>query len=254
MIEDFIALNHYYDKIYVISVKPAEGRRDLFKDRFAGLDYSFFFGADKNNFTVEQLNEKNIYSAELAKEHHRYNKVMQPGEIACSWSHRMVYEDMLDNDYERVLIFEDDAVPDPKVLRKLPEILPEIPADCEVLMWGWSKNGTSDVSTVLKKAAYNIQHRLGLLKWDHTIIKNLFARPYSSHLKKAGFHDYTYAYAVTKSGAEKLLKMQSPIQYIADNLLAHAITNNLVNGYIVYPPAFLHDNLADGSPRDSYIR
>jgi hypothetical protein len=48
--------------------------------------------------------------------------------------------------------------------------------------------------------------------------------------------------------------MQSPIQYIADNLLAHAVTNNLVNGYIVYPAAFLHDNLPDGTARDSYIR
>lgn len=254
MIKDFILLNDYYDKIYVISVKPAEGRRDLFKERFAGLDYSFFFGADKNSFTAEQLNEKNIYSAELTKKHHRYNKVMKPGEIACSWSHRMVYEDMLDNGYERVLIFEDDAVPDPKVLKKLPEILSEIPADCELLMWGWDKNGESDFSSSLKQTSYHIQHVLGLLKWDNTIIKNLFAKPFSAHLKKAGFHDYTYSYAITKSGAEKLLKMQTPIQYIADNLLAHAITKKIVSGYIVYPAAILHDNLADGTARDSYIR
>jgi glycosyl transferase family 25 len=254
MINSFKLLNDYYDHVYVLSVIAAEERRMFFSERFKGLDYSFFFGADKNQFTEEELIDKNIYSEELTKKHHRYSKGMRPGEIACAWSHSMMYEDMLANNYDRIMIFEDDAVPVPERLIQMHQILSEIPGDCELLMWGWSKNGRSDINTILKKAVYNIQSRLGILKWDHTIIKNLFARPYSSHLKKAGFHDYTYAYAITRHAAEKLLKMQSPIQYIADNLLAHAVTNNLVNGYIVYPPAFLHDNLPDGSGRDSYIR
>jgi glycosyl transferase family 25 len=95
---------------------------------------------------------------------------------------------------------------------------------------------------------------VGRLKWDHQTIRNLYASPYSSHLKKAGFHDFAHAYAITRSGAEKFLQMQTPIQYIADNLLAFAIVKNIVNGYIVYPPAILHDNLPDGTARDSYIR
>lgn len=250
----FQHLNIYYDKVYVLSVQAAEARRKLFGQRFAGLNYSFFFGADKNDFTIEELIERNIYNEELTKTHHRYTKVMKPGEIACSWSHRMIYEDMLKHNYDRVLIFEDDAVPDPEMIKQVPAILTEIPANCEVLMWGWDKNGESGLTSFVKKTGYGIQHRLGLLKWDHTIIKNLFAQPYSAHLKKAGFHDYTYAYAITKSGATKLSQMQTPIQYIADNLLAHAITKNIVSGYIVYPAAILHDNLADGTARDSYIR
>ena len=254
MQEYFRLLNSYYDKVYVLSVQAAEARRNLFEQRFAGLNYSFFFGADKNKFTIEELLEKNIYDQELTKEHHRYTKVMRPGEIACSWSHRMMYEAMLKNNYDRVLIFEDDAVPDPEMMKQVPAILSEIPPDCELLMWGWDKNGESGITSFLKKTGYRIQHGLGLLKWNHTIINNIFAQPYSPHLKKAGFHDYTYAYAITRSGAKKVLQMQTPIQYIADNLLAHAITKNIVNGYIVYPAVILHDSLADGTARDSYIR
>jgi glycosyl transferase family 25 len=247
-------LNQHYDKIYVLSVDSAVDRRKLFAERFTGLDYDFFFGADKNNFTIDELKEKKIYSEELTKKHHRYHKQMRPGEIACAWSHCMIYEDMVKKNYSRILVFEDDAVPDPEMMKKIPGILSEIPEDCEVLMWGWSKNGKSGIESLLKKTGYHIQHSLGLLKWNRTIIKNLFAKRYSTTLKKAGFHDYTYAYAITKSGAEKLLQMQTPIQYIADNLLAHAITNNVIKGFIVYPPAFLHDSLPDGSARDSYIR
>lgn len=254
MEEYFKALNVYYDKIYVVSIKPAQDRRDLFDARFAGLDYSYYFGADKNEIIVSELNEKNIYSEELSVKNHRYNKNMRPGEIACSWSHKMIYEEMLHHKYERILIFEDDAVPDPEMMPKVQGILDEVPSDCELLMWGWSKNGEADFLSLLKKTTYHLQHRFGLLKWNSTMIENLFAEPYSSNLKKAGFHDFTYAYSVTKGAAEKLIEMQTPIQYIADNLLAHAITKNILSGYIVYPAAFWHDSLPDGTARDSYIR
>jgi hypothetical protein len=121
-------------------------------------------------------------------------------------------------------------------------------------MWGWDKNGSNGWSTGFKQLIYHIQHGIGKLKWDHSIINNLYARPFSPHLKKAGFHDYTYAYSITLNGAEKLLRMQTPIQYIADNLLAHAATKAVVNGYITWPQVFLHDSLPDGTARESYIR
>ena len=247
-------LNNYYDHIYVISVKSADKRRESFIERFSGLNYSFFYGADKKDFAIEELIEKNIYSQELSRIHHRYNKTMMQGEIACAWSHKMIYEDMLKKNFDRVMIFEDDAVPESSVLNNVEIILSEIPGDCELLMWGWAKNGDLRMGSFLKKIAYHIQHKTGLLKWDHQVIHNMYASPYSDHLKKAGFHDFAHAYAITRSGAEKLIQMQTPIQYIADNLLAHAITRNIVSGYIVYPAAILHDNLPDGSPRDSYIR
>jgi glycosyl transferase, family 25 len=254
MQEPFRQLNNYYDKIYVLSVAAAASRRELFAQRFQGLAYEFFFGADKNKFTIEESIHNNIYSEELAVQRHRFSKAMKHGEIACAWSHRMMYEDMLANNYKRILIFEDDAVPDPERMKQIPAILNEIPDDLELLFWGWGKNGKPPVGAFIKKAVYHLQHRLGLLKWNHSVISNLYARPFSSQLKKAGFHDYTYAYAVTREGAEKLLQAQAPIQYIADNLLAHTATGGIVQGYITYPAVFLHDSLPDGSAKDSYIR
>jgi glycosyl transferase, family 25 len=254
MQEYFQQLNQYYDKTYVLSIESAATRRELFAQRFKGLDYSFFFGADKNKFTIEEAKAKNIFNERLARQHHRFSKTMMHGEIACSWSHKMMYKDMLANDYNRVLIFEDDAVPDEKMMINIPAILKEIPDDCELLMWGWDKNGANNLGSVIKKTFYHLQHSMGKLKWDHRMIRNLYAKPYSTHLKKAGFHDYTYAYAINRSGAEKLIEMQSPIQYIADNLLAHAATKGIVNSYITWPQVFLHDSLPDGKQRDSFIR
>lgn len=247
-------LNDYYDKIYVLSVEAASHRRELFKKRFEGLNYEFFFGADKAKFSVDEIKSKGIYNETLTRQHHRYGRAMKPGEIACAWSHKMMYEDIIQRNFERSLIFEDDALPDPDQVRKIPAILEEIPRDCELLWWGWHKNGEYNLSTKLKQSWYHVQHSLGLLKWDHQIIRNLTARPSGSHLKKAGFHDYTYAYAISRSGAQKLIGQQTPLQYIADNLLAIASTRNLLRAYTVYPAVFLHDALPDGTARDSYIR
>jgi len=254
MCTDWQILNSHYDKVFVLTVKAAINRRNLFTKRFENLDYSFFYGADKNDFDEKYLIKKEIYSKVLTQRHHRYSKGMRPGEIACSWSHRLIYEEMLKKNFDRILIFEDDAIPVPERVGQIPVILSEIPTDCELLMWGWGKNGITDINTTIKKTFYKIQHSLGILKWDHTIIKNLFATPFSTNLKKAGFHDYTFAYAITKSAAEKLIQMQTPIQYIADNLLAHANTKEKIKSYIVFPPVFLHDTLPDGAHRDSYIR
>lgn len=254
MTNPFSYINEYYDHIYVLSVQSATERRAQFENRFSGLNFQFFFGADKNKFSIEEVIKTGVYNQELAIHHHRFSKTMKHGEIACSWSHRMMYEDMLANSYQRVLIMEDDAVCDEHLLKSIPEILKEIPDNCELLMWGWAKFGKRNFFTVIKQQFYFLQHKFGKLKWGKDIIKNMYARPYSKYLKKSGFHDYTYAYAINRSGAEKLMKMQTPIQYIADNLLAHASTKGVVDAYIAYPPVFLHDNLPDGTHKDSYIR
>lgn len=218
------------------------------------MNYSYFFGADKNEFTIEEAEQKGIFSEKLARRHHRFGKTMKHGEIACSLSHRFIYEDQIKQNLARVLIFEDDAVPDPAQLPMIPMILSEIPEDCELLMWGWDKNDTEPPGAFFKKLVYHAKHAAGRLKWNHKMINHLFARPYSAHLKKAGFHDYTYAYALSLSAAKKLAVMQTPVQYIADNLLAHAATNGIVHAYITWPKVFLHDSLPDGTHRHSYIR
>jgi len=254
MQEFFRELNRYYDKIWVLSVKAATGRRELFARRFEGLDYTFYFGANKDEFSIEDTVSKNIFNDPLTRKHHRFGKTMKHGEIACSWSHKMMYEEMLAKGYEKVLIFEDDAVPDPVQMPLIPEILKEIPADAELVWWGWSKFGDRTPAGRFKQFIYHIQHRAGKLKWDDRIIRHLYARPFSTHLKKSGFHDYTYAYAINRQAAAKLVDMQTPIQYIADNLLAHAATKGVVSGYITYPAVFLHDCQPDGTQSNSYIR
>lgn len=250
----FSILNEYYDHIYVLTLERAKSRQEKISNSLKGLNYEFWLGKDKANFDVEELKAAGIYDEAAAKKIHRYNKPMNPGQIGCSWSHRCIYEDVLAKGYNRVLIFEDDALPEPSALQHTQQIVDELPKDADLLFWGYGDQYVPGKISRLTQLVYHVQHSLGLLKWNHTMISNLYPKPFSEHLFTAGFHDFTYAYAITREGAAKLLELQTPIKYIADNLLAWACTNKWVNGYITRNKVFLHDELPDGTPRDSFIR
>jgi glycosyl transferase family 25 len=82
---------------------------------------------------------------------------------------------------------------------------------------------------------YHLQKVFGQLKYSHTTIRNLYPKKRGRYLSKAGYHDCTHAYGLTRSGAEKLLALQTPISFFPDNLLAHAATNDILKAYIIQP-------------------
>ncbi|MER3464297.1 MAG: hypothetical protein C4329_07695 [Chitinophagaceae bacterium] len=235
-LQDFFkALNNFFDQVYVITLRRATERHEHFQKELQGLNYTVFYGQDKLAFDVEELKQKNIYNEALAKKNHRWNKPMPAGMIGCSWSHKLVYEDVIKNNYERVLIMEDDIVVDKKVVAVFSKALKELPKDWELLYLGYERYEELDFSAKLKKVIYHVQRLFGGTRFTHRTIKNLHPRKVSEHIFTSGYHDHTHAYAITQSAAEKLDKLQEPISFFPDNLLAYAITNEIVKGYIIKP-------------------
>ncbi|MCE3281429.1 MAG: hypothetical protein K0Q66_166 [Chitinophagaceae bacterium] len=247
----FVALNDYFDHVYVITLRRAVERQEKITQHLQGLNFSFFYGADKNDFSIDELKEKEIYNEEGAQNTHRYNKAMTGGQIGCSWSHRLVYEDILQKGFEKVLILEDDVKAAPGIAL-FNTVMRQLPPDWDLVYFDYHKNISSNIGTRIKQQVYRIQRKMGGLKWSDEMIGNLHATGYSAHLKKAGYHMYTSAYALRREAAAKLVGMQTPIVYIADDLLAHAITNNVINGFISLPRLFTQESQADKSS-GSYV-
>ncbi len=247
---DFTSLNNYFDKIVVITLQRSANRQAHIKKALDGLRYEFFWGADKNDFTIDDLVEKNIYDETLAEKHHRYGIPMNPGQVGCALSHKNIYEDIVRNNYQRTLILEDDVALIESSLRSFPAIITELPQDWELLYLDYNKN---EKNQLLKKYWYHLQRFAGGLKWDHTIINNLYPRHFSQHLSFAGFHDYTDAYAISLPGAKKLLELQSPVSYVADNLLAIASASKKVKAFISHPKLFQQLSQGDATSFDSLL-
>jgi glycosyl transferase, family 25 len=243
-------INNFFDKVYVVTLRRAELRQQQFAQRFQGLQYTFFYGQDKNDFTIEDLLKLNLYNEAAAKKIHRYGKPMKPGEIGCSWSHKLIYEDVIKNNFKQVLIFEDDAIPSLEALQNMAKAIAAFPLQAEIIYWGYGEVYKPSFLNTIKKSIMHLQHALGLLNWSHKLISKLIAKPYNQYFKHTGFNDYTYAYSIHGQAAAKLLAMQTPIQYIADNLLTHACASTCA-GYMCVPKYFLHD---DSPANISFIR
>ncbi len=249
----FEQLNCFFDKIYVITLRRATDRQEHIASQLEGLDYSFFYGKDKREFDIEELKQSGIYDEERAIRNHRFSKPLSAGMIGCSWSHRLVYEDVLENGYKRALILEDDAVVDEEQLELLPEIMEELPGDWELLYFGFGLNETPPKGVFFKKLFYHALSATGFFKYTHKTISNLYPRQISRHIYKAGYHDCTHAYAITQSAAQKLRNLQEPIAFLPDNLLAHAATNGILNAYIILPKLINQQYQISHQPTFSYI-
>lgn len=231
-------LQHFFDKILVVSVPRFTDRHESVKKNLQGLPFEFSWGADKLKISMESVKEDGIYDHDAAAKVERLNKPLNLGEVACSISHRIVYDAMVKNNWKKVLVLEDDVLPVYDQLHLLKQALKELPADWELVYLGYLKHEKVTPSLKLKQLFYKLISSVGLMKWSYTMVSNLLPKPYSKHLKKAGFHDCTHAYAVTLEGAKKLLAAQTPIVYRADDLLSYTIMKGGFNGFVTEPKFF----------------
>lgn len=227
-----------FDKIFVVSVPRFTERHKTVQVHLKGLPFEFFWGADKLQLSFDKLKTTGTYDEAKAKELQRQGKGLNLGEVACSLSHRMVYAEMIKHNWKRVLILEDDVLPVIENLAVLPEALTELPNDWELVYLGYLKHEKITAGLKAKQLLYKLFSALGFMKWDYKMVSNLLPKPFSAHLKKAGFHDCTHAYAVTLEGAIKLLAAQTPVVYRADDLLSSTIMKGELKAFVTVPKFF----------------
>jgi glycosyl transferase family 25 len=246
-------LHQYFDKVLVLTVPRFKERQEKVKERLAGIDFEFFYGIDKNDLDAEAIGRNYTYDKKNSLAIRQYFPALNTGEIACSLSHREIYQAMTGNNWKRVLIFEDDVVPDPANLPLLFTALNELPADWELFYLGYLKNEKPAAGSRLKQGWYKLLSRVGLARMSLKMIKNRLPKEFSSSLMKAGFHDCTHAYAVSLEGAKKLVKAQTPVAYRADNLLTALVLRGELNAFISKSFLFNQEIFTDKADQ-SFIR
>jgi glycosyl transferase family 25 len=231
-------LNSYFDKIFVVSVPRFTERHKKIQQHLQGLSFEFFWGADKLQLDYDLVKTDGTYDEKKARQLQRQGKELNPGEVACSLSHRMVYEEMIKHNWKKILILEDDVLPLYDNLALLPDALKELPTGWELVYLGYLKHETVTPALKRKQFFYKIISSLGLMKWSRKMVNNFLPVPYSRHLKKAGFHDCTHAYAITLGAAKKLQAAQTPVVYRADDLLSTTIMKAELTAFVAVTKFF----------------
>lgn len=153
-----------------------------------GIEFEFldaFWGAD-------YYDDEKYFARTPSQKYEK--RLMTPGEIGCALSHLAIYKKMIDENISYALIFEDDAVISPDILKVLPELEKHIKPN----------------------------QLITLTKCDLTYKKNrihLYGDYYLSipYMVKYGSMAQTPGYIITKEAAEKILSINFPVYIPADS-------------------------------------
>lgn len=119
-------LNTYFDKIYCINL---EKRKDRWEEML--IEFS------KHDINVEKFiaSDGNVFNW-VPPTKIEYKKTSFNGQMGCIASHVRIYWDVIKNNYNRVLIIEDDCNFVDNLNEKFEEVIKDVPEDWELLYFG----------------------------------------------------------------------------------------------------------------------
>lgn len=234
----FRALNDYFDRIYVLTLRRATDRHPLVARTLAGLRHELVYGVDKEDLDLRDLEARGVYDDRAARRAHRHGRGVTLGHIACVLSHASIWQRIAEEGHRRVLVLEDDAEPIPGAVESAAAVLAQLPPTFELAYLGYSLNEEVTLRKRLDQAAYVALGAVRLIRWTPREALNLLPRPYSANLRRAGRHDYTHAYALTPSAARKLARSQRPVTLNVDTGITRLILRGELEAYVADPKLF----------------
>lgn len=251
--EDFLALNNYFDHIYVLTIEGAENRQKAIAAPLEGLDWSFFYGVHKKNLNLDALISSGEYDEEKHLATKRTTRSMSLAEVACAMSHRAIYQDVLDNNYQRVLILEDDVLPLYENLNNFQYAVDELPDDWDLLMLGYHSEKPQTLKYKIQTKIYLLYHYLHLFNWHNVsveLIKSLCMVKYKTQLYTLGKVLGAHAYAISNACAKKYIAYQTPIIIQSDRVFNYHDPGSKNKTFAVKKKLFTFSELA----KSSYIK
>ena len=225
-------LKSFHDRTYVLTIESAVERHENVRTQLGEGNFEFLFGVDKETVTKEGFVEAGVYDEERAIRSDPKDRAMTLGHICCALGHRMIYERMLESDCQRALIFEDDVVDLGIEDETIVAAIENLPPDWELIYWGWSGGRFKPLLGGLQQMIFHIRYVLGMYKFNHRMIRNLYMRPYNEYFDRSSVNFLLHSYSITRSAAETLVKWNTPITMNSDHAAIHAVLDGDIRAYV----------------------
>ncbi len=238
-------INNLFDKIYIITVESTGERIASIEERFPDLKYTLFNGIDgtklfpgkehPNQFPKEFFSENEVVFDKFSGK--------SGGQLGCSMSHQCIYKDVIANQYQKVLILEDDSFLNKAHWNEVAKVMSELPPG-----WGLCYFGYADIVKFQRSFLsffMLLYHRIKRNKMYNIEFGKypgrFYPRKYGGVLKGGVFLG-TYAYAISFEGAKKLHEQTIPLKYLADELLMEACYHGWLESFASKNPLIHHSN------------
>jgi len=204
-------------KILVINLASATERRAGMRRQLEalGLDFEFVEAVDGRDFDVDQ---HPAYDAPRRRA--AFPRDLAGGELGCLLSHRSIYQRMLAEGLDEVLVLEDDVVLGPDFLAVLPSIRAHA-ASYDVVRFLSARK----ISRLRQRRVFPLAKGYWLARLETT---------------PGG----AYAYLIRRSGAEKLLPLMQRNWLPVDTLMGRSWEHGL-RWLIAYPALADYDRSID---------
>lgn len=246
----FAAFNHFFDAVYVLTLQRAGDRQRRVEKELAGLKYQFFYGVDKHHLDMDQVMKDGIYDDVSHQKLKRTHRSMSLGEVACALSHRAIYQDIVDNGYQKALILEDDVQPNLHCNHHFRESLATLPKDWDLLMLGYYSEKYPSLYSKLQIKTYELYHHLRIANWekvDPRFIRKMAMSSLNQHWLKIGKLVGGHAYAVTQKACSAFIELQTPVVLQADRVFSHQALLHGMKAYAIKEKVFGLSEMANSS-------
>ena len=162
-----IKKNKLFDEIYLMNLKRRPDRMYDFMKYYKQCDlnkYNLmkFEAVDGNKLDLDtvpiselaKLEMKQLETTGFRYKHYQLTK----GAIGCYLSHVKIWENIVKNNYEKALVFEDDARPPPNFLKLVEENMKHIPEDWDIVFLGKICNECEEYEKYFKVERFMLTH------------------------------------------------------------------------------------------------
>lgn len=202
-------------KIYLVSMKKDEKRREILKQNFCKTydNFELIEAVDGGNLDAKSYFK---YASSYFKKH---NMMMSPSEVGCSLSHILTLETFLKSSDEYALILEDDVIGNDENIKEIEQILPYM-IENSILLCAkqYSRKSRHKLVKIINNKIFEVS------KFSHKYFLN------------------TYAYVVNKQSANAILKNYKNFFTIADKW-DELLMDDVV---MLYSQIFKHPQVSDG--------
>ncbi len=232
----FPDISRQFGAVLVISKKGDHPRKRTIEKALVqcGITHEFLDATMGNELSAEEIAV--VYDEQAALHHKTISRKLHVSNIGCCLSHRRAYAEIQRRGLSSALILEDDAEPIPEQFAHLGQCISELPPDWDLLYLGIRGHRRAPLSFWPK--LYLILPLARLLRpskyrLNHAEASRLYLRPYSNRLDRAGYHQGTHAYAVSRKGADILHAEGASISAPADATIGTLIIEGKLNAFAV---------------------
>lgn len=209
--------------ITVINLKKDTHRRENISRQLdaLGLEFDFFEGIYGKELTEKELSAAYNPSNSIEKGFSTLSK----GELGATLSHFGIYQKMLDDDIDQMIIFEDDTIVGQDFVQAL-EVVHYLPKNWEILLLGYSSGRRRPCSFNIDLQNNPTPYKVGV-----------------SPIIRGG----AFCYVINKRGAQRMLSYRDSLHRVID---IYTGDSEMVNVYVISPKVAVLSDEFESSVED----